>query len=125
MWKAPSKGFSTSPARGFFIAKLCESLIQATLSWHVIGGVVRQFPSWATSVVKMRRCFTKLERSLLLARQGWLCGYCDKQLNVGDKIHIDHIKPFSKGGLTVIENGIACCESCNLKKAATFHDYTS
>jgi len=69
----------------------------------------------------MRRCFTKLERGLLLAKQGWLCGYCGKQLNVGDKIHVDHIIPFSKGGFTTMENGLACCESCNLRKGSTFH----
>jgi hypothetical protein len=51
----------------------------------------------------MRRCFTKLERGLLLARQGWLCGYCEKQLNVGDKIHVDHIRPFSKEGLDIAD----------------------
>ncbi|MAI68967.1 MAG: hypothetical protein CML79_05165 [Rhodobiaceae bacterium] len=72
----------------------------------------------------MRRCFNKIERALILARQGWVCGYCDKLLNVGDNIHIDHIKPFSKGGMTVLDNGIACCESCNLSKGATFHDYS-
>jgi 5-methylcytosine-specific restriction endonuclease McrA len=86
-------------------------------------GHPRWFLLWATSVVKMRRCFTKLERGLLLARQGWLCGYCEKQLNVGDKIHVDHIIPFSKGGLTTMDNGVACCESCNLTKGATFHGH--
>ncbi len=41
-----------------------------------------------------------------------LCGY----IVTGDNIHFDHIKPWSKGGETVLENIQVLCETHNLAK---------
>lgn len=36
--------------------------------------------------------------------------------DIGTKLHVDHIKPFSKGGKTVLENLQTLCFDCNLGK---------
>ena len=44
------------------------------------------------------------------------CAICGTSL--GERYHIDHIKPFSKGGATDIKNLQALCAACNLKKGS-------
>jgi len=43
------------------------------------------------------------------------CPYCGADL--GADPHMDHIYPVSKGGLSIIENLVWCCSSCNSLKA--------
>lgn len=45
-----------------------------------------------------------------------LCPYCNRPL-FGKDIHLDHIYPVSKGGLSIIENLVYCCSTCNSKKS--------
>lgn len=56
-------------------------------------------------------------RAELLRKHNFKCANarCRKLLVDGD-IHMDHIVPFSKGGLRRIENFQPLCASCNLKK---------
>jgi len=54
-------------------------------------------------------------REPILARNGYHCAMCGCDLTIGSA-HIDHIQPFSKGGLTVPENLQPLCTMCNLKK---------
>ncbi len=39
------------------------------------------------------------------------------QSEIEDYSHIDHIKPWSKGGETVLENLQTLCATCNLGKS--------
>lgn len=55
-------------------------------------------------------------RYKILARDNYTCQYCGAQAKDGVKLHIDHIKPISKGGLTTEDNLITACETCNLGK---------
>lgn len=43
------------------------------------------------------------------------CPYCNSPLN-GEEMHLDHIYPVVKGGLSTTENLVYCCKKCNLKK---------
>lgn len=63
----------------------------------------------------MTRRFNKHQRALLYMRSNGVCAMCGTRLHV-KKWHADHIKPVSKGGLTILENGQALCPTCNLKK---------
>ena len=43
------------------------------------------------------------------------CPYCG--LSMGISPHLDHIYPVAKGGLSIIENLIWCCSTCNSIKS--------
>lgn len=57
-------------------------------------------------------------RSLVLARDGMICGICGGQIASRAELHIDHIKPWSKGGPTTLGNLQATHAACNMKKGA-------
>jgi superfamily II DNA or RNA helicase len=61
----------------------------------------------------MRRLFSPLERFVLADKAGWICQKCGQALT---NFHADHVRPYSKGGPTTLDNGQALCPSCNLKK---------
>lgn len=57
----------------------------------------------------------RLRNALFLFQDG-KCALCNCDLGSG--FHVDHIRAFSKGGETTLENSQALCPSCNLKKGA-------
>lgn len=65
----------------------------------------------------MTRIFNKQQRKVLIMLSGGKCTECKSPLS--NSFHADHIKPYSKGGLTSIQNGQALCPNCNLKKGAS------
>lgn len=58
-------------------------------------------------------------RLKVLNRDSFRCVFCGKSpaTDLGTKLHLDHIKPFSKGGKSTIENLQTLCEECNLGKS--------
>jgi len=57
----------------------------------------------------------------VLMRDGNRCRLCGVTVT-GDNIHFDHIKPWSKGGETVLENLQVLCETHNLAKGNLDYD---
>lgn len=57
-----------------------------------------------------------LSRRNILARDHFMCQYCDVKLSP-DKLTLDHIMPSSRGGASSWQNLIACCSLCNKRKA--------
>ena len=55
-------------------------------------------------------------RVQVLIRDGNICRICERKVT-GDNIHIDHIKAWSKGGETLLDNLQVLCEKCNLGKS--------
>jgi len=55
----------------------------------------------------------------VLTRDNFRCVFCGKSpaTNVGTRLHIDHIIPFSKGGKSTFENLQTLCAECNLGKS--------
>jgi hypothetical protein len=57
-------------------------------------------------------------RQLVVARAGGACEYCRLlQAAAGVTFHIEHIRPRSQGGETVMSNLALSCPGCNLAKA--------
>lgn len=58
-------------------------------------------------------------RLQVLNRDSFRCVFCGKSpaTDLGAKLHIDHIHPFSKGGKAVIENLQTLCQECNMGKS--------
>lgn len=64
----------------------------------------------------MQRRFTgRMRTSLYLASNG-RCAECGEVLDITNW-HADHVKAYSKGGMTDATNGQALCPTCNLKKS--------
>lgn len=61
-----------------------------------------------------KKKFIKL-RFMILKRDNYTCQYCGSKPPTVT-LHIDHIIPVSKGGLTIEENLITACMNCNLGK---------
>ncbi|MGC4964071.1 HNH endonuclease [Gordonia sp. DT218] len=71
------------------------------------------------SVIRLRsfvkvpyRAVVPLTRAALMQRDRFRCGYCSAKATT-----IDHVLPRSRGGSHTWENCIACCASCNHRKA--------
>ena len=61
------------------------------------------------------RKFTQSQKLTVYNKQGGRCALCKKPFDF-DRMHGDHIKPWSKGGKTAIENCQMLCAACNIKK---------
>jgi len=57
-------------------------------------------------------------RLKVLDRDTYRCVFCGRSpaTDIGVKLHIDHILPFSKGGKTALDNLQTLCYECNLGK---------
>jgi hypothetical protein len=69
---------------------------------------------------KTKRDISARLKVQVLIRDGNTCRLCGVTVT-GDNIHIDHIKPWSKEGETVLENLQVLCSTCNLAKG-NFYD---
>ncbi len=60
-------------------------------------------------------------RFKVLNRDNFRCVYCGKSpaTDLGVKLHLDHIVPFSRGGTNSLENLQTLCEQCNYGKSNT------
>jgi hypothetical protein len=58
-------------------------------------------------------------RFRVMKRDNFLCRACGASpaLKPGLSLHVDHIKPWSRGGETIEENLQTLCEACNLGKS--------
>jgi len=58
-------------------------------------------------------------RLQVLNRDSFRCIFCGRSpaTEVGVKLHIDHIVPFSKGGKSTLDNLQTLCSDCNLGKS--------
>ena len=62
------------------------------------------------------RQFSMEDRLTMYARQLNKCAICNKTFDMKD-MHADHVKPWSRGGKTTLDNGQMLCTTCNLKKS--------
>lgn len=53
------------------------------------------------------------KRLAIYLRDGLCCAYCQKGIEAGVKLTLDHLKPYSKGGSNEATNLVTCCLECN------------
>lgn len=61
------------------------------------------------------RAFDKRDKSTVYERQKGICPYCKGHFTY-EEMEGDHIKPWSKGGKTTIDNLQMVCAKCNMEK---------
>ncbi len=70
------------------------------------------------SVVAYERALmTDKMRYDVLKRDNFRCKICGRSADDGVVLHVDHIKPVSKGGRTTMSNLRTLCEQCNMGKS--------
>jgi hypothetical protein len=67
-----------------------------------------------------RSLMTPSLRMKVLRRDQFRCKMCGASSQDGANLHVDHIVPVSRGGLTLIENLQILCQPCNIGKSNTF-----
>jgi hypothetical protein len=65
----------------------------------------------------LERQTTNAERSILYARDHYLCAYCGDVFAAKD-LTIDHVTPKSRGGSHAWTNTVSACKPCNLRKGS-------
>lgn len=78
------------------------------LEWHLFRGV---------APAARRPAISPALRAAVIARDGFICGICRGEVEPGD-VHLDHIKPHSKGGPTTFGNLRVTHSTCNMRKGA-------
>lgn len=67
-------------------------------------------------IMAKRKAISKRTRFEVLKRDSFTCQYCGK-MPPDTTLHIDHIKPVSKGGTNGMLNLVTSCVDCNLGKS--------
>jgi hypothetical protein len=94
-------------------------------SWTLVAAYVRPagggpWPPLATVPATDRRPARFPSPTLrfdVLERDGFACWYCGQTARNGVQLEVDHIEPWSKGGLTESDNLRTACRDCNLGKS--------
>ena len=68
-----------------------------------------------------RSLVTDKLRYQVLNRDKNKCTICGASAKDGAKLHVDHIIPVSKGGLSTMDNLRTLCDRCNLGKGASYN----
>lgn len=63
------------------------------------------------------RAFPVSDKRIMYEAQKHKCAICGKTFEF-EEMHGDHIKPWSKGGKTTLENGQMLCTKCNIAKGS-------
>lgn len=71
---------------------------------------------------KSKRTVPLSMRYKILKKDNFTCVACGRNVDDGVKLHIDHKKPFSLGGLTEISNLQTLCSECNIGKSNKYID---
>ena len=65
---------------------------------------------------------TRAMRYDVLRRDGFRCVKCGRGREDGVKLHVDHIKPVSRGGKSVMDNLQTLCEACKCGKGNKYEE---
>ena len=87
---------------------------------YAFNGTSRSLPFHNDAADYERSLLTPSLRYDILRRDGFRCTICGRGQEDGVKLHVDHIRPVSKGGRTIPENLRTLCQDCNLGKSDSY-----
>lgn len=110
-----SSKYSVSPYVRRF--KSWNQALLAFEQWANEGTIYQEpLDSTETTITKTPRTISWRLRAKVLMRDGATCQMCRASPQSGARLHVDHIHPWSKGGLTTLENLRILCVQCNIGK---------
>ena len=83
---------------------------------NVLAQLLNQFDDVKSKKGNKRKPISAKTRLRVLDRDDYTCQICGRTVGDGVKLHIDHIKPLSKGGTNDETNLQVLCNECNLAK---------
>jgi len=89
---------------------------------YVVTGERRISQSVVHSAAHERSLMSASLRYDIMKRDGFKCTLCGRSQADGVKLHVDHIQPVSKGGLTTPSNLRTLCQDCNLGKSDKYDE---
>ena len=107
------------PMRRAIIMVLCgkADVVHDDPAGPIIHSATRAIP--VPSVIRLRsyvrvpyRARIPMTRAALMHRDRFCCAYCGSKADT-----VDHVVPRSRGGQHTWENCVACCSTCNHRKA--------
>lgn len=96
--------------------RISEFIVAVSIrcGWDVYGGHV--LPPRSNPDDEERAKLKPALRWAVLKRDGFTCRACGATANTGAILHIDHVRPVSRGGYTAFDNLQTLCVACNLGK---------
>ncbi len=85
-------------------------------TWNYVQKRMREKQARQAEIRRGRAKVTPKLRYEILKRDGCRCQICGSEQSDGVKLHVDHIKPVSKGGKTTRDNLRTLCDRCNQGK---------
>ena len=81
---------------------------------------IENLENYRNTAQYQRSIMSKSLRYDVMKRDNFRCVLCGLSAKDGVQLHVDHIRPVSKGGKTEMSNLITLCEHCNLGKRDKF-----
>ena len=87
---------------------------------EALGSILVEKIRWAASAAGQRALMTNNLRTFIKQRDNYACKQCgiSTALEPHLLLEVDHIRPVSKGGLSLPENLQTLCWKCNRRKGA-------
>lgn len=92
-------------------------VIQADGTEYVVPGDKRTYAQRRDGSTSNRYRVTREMKEAVGERDAWMCQVCSTRKG---PFHVDHIRPYSKGGWNVLSNLRLLCRDCNLAKGAVW-----
>ncbi len=113
-----------SPAGRKYYYDYCDyDCKQVSLCIDTVRKEINEAIAYRSTIQFERARMTDSLRYDVMKRDGFRCQICGATQADGVKLHVDHIRPVSKGGKTVMSNLRTLCDRCNLGKSAKYDSY--
>lgn len=103
-------------SEGTDLEQLVQVLIELGVVERIADGL--QLSNFHAPARRRRERLRDAVRTFVIARDGRTCRLCGSEIGPEERLHVDHVIPWSKGGTHDPSNLQVAHATCNLKKGA-------